>query len=436
MNIVTKPTFIGRGSRTSLISNVGEWFFVLFLFAGYYKADPRLAFVQRHIDITLLFLILSFLVFFHRALRKSFALKISNCFIKVAALFLLLAACLFGGLLYTQSWQYGFNKALRFIFLTGWAFFGAGLLVTDILSLGRFSWALATISTVMAVDALSNYPGAGKIAFVTALGSNYIGLARACGLGLLTIMFFLLPTGRKPTMKLSLVVMATLQLWAMLASGARGPVISFALSLLLIFLIFVLSLRLPYLKIDRFALRLGLVTVLTVVVLAAVGQELFPTLVYRVQVLLTEGGKSVLTRFDLWRSAIKLWAISPIWGNGAGQFAVAVTGHDVREYPHNIILELGAEIGLVGVLVFVTMIGVAFTRGFRYFYYGKGLAKIAMRYLLVASFFVLFNAMVSGDINDNRVLFSTVALLSAVPPFQQNLDSKRVIRSRPRRKQL
>jgi len=412
--MVARSAFIGR-SRTSLINNVGEWFFVLFLFAGYYKADPRLAFVQRHIDITLLFLILSFLVFFHRMVRKSFTLKISKSFIKIAILFFLFTACLFGGLLYTQSWQYGLNKALRFIFLTGWAFFGAGLLVTDILSLRRFSWALVTISTVMAIDALLNYPGVGKIALVTALGSNYIGLARACGLGLLTIIFFFLPTERKPLMKLFLAVIAALQLWAMLASGARGPVLSFALSLTLIF---VLSLRLPSLKIDRFALRLGLTTLLIVVVLAVVGQKLFPALVYRMQVFWTRGGVSVLTRYDFWRSAIRLWMRSPIWGNGTGQFAVAVTGHDVREYPHNIILELGAEIGLVGVLVFVIMIGIAFARGFRYFYYGEGLTRITMRYLLVASFFVLFNAMVSGDINDNRALFSMVMLLASLP-FEQ-----------------
>lgn len=418
MSIEAKPIFIGRGSITSIISNVGEWFFVLFLFAGYYKADPRLAFVQRHIDITLLFLILSFLVFFHRALRKSFALKISNCFIKVAALFLLLAASLFGGLLYTQSWQYGFNKALRFFFLTGWAFFGAGLLVTDILSLGRFSWALVTISTVMAIVALLDYPGTGKIAFVTALGSNYIGLARACGLGLLTITFFLLPTGKKPLVKLSLGIMATFQLWAMLASGARGPVLSFALSLLLIF---VLSLRLPYLKIDRFALRLGLVTLLTVVALAAVRQELFPTLVYRVQVLLTEGGKSVLTRFDLWRSAMKLWMMSPIWGNGTGQFAVAVAGADVRLYPHNIVLELGAETGLIGVLIFGIMVGVAFLYGVRYVFRERRLSNTVAQYLLVISCFALWNAMVSGDINDNRILFTTLGLLTLTPWLQREV---------------
>lgn len=45
-----------RRSRTPIMRILGEWVFVCFLFAGYYKADPRLGFIQTHIDITLLFL--------------------------------------------------------------------------------------------------------------------------------------------------------------------------------------------------------------------------------------------------------------------------------------------------------------------------------------------------------------------------------------------
>ena len=404
-----------RSLRATLVKGIGEWFFALFLFAGYYKADPRLAFIQTHIDITILFLVLSFLVFVYRLLRNPFTQKIPRGFIKVAPFFLLLASCLFGGLLISQSMGYGLDKTLRFIVLTGWAFFGTAFLITNFQSLKRFSWAVVIIATVMAIDALLNYPGVGKVAFVSALGSNYIALARAGGFGLLTTLTFLLPTERRPLARLSLWVMAALQLWAALSAGARGPVLALILSLLVFF---ALSARgFPRLRIDRFALRLGVVMLFVVIILAAVGQDLFSTLTFRSQILVTEGGTSVATRLDLYRTAIKLWADSPIWGGGTGQFGVAVAGEDIRLYPHNIVLELGAETGIIGVLGFVTMIGLAFTKGFICLHSEKGFAKIVARYLLVAGCFALLNAMVSGDINDNRILFTLVGLLAATDRF-------------------
>lgn len=405
--------------RIPLVKGWGAWLFALFLFAGCYKADPRLAFIQTHVDITLLFLILSFLVFLYRSLQNSFAQRLPYSFTKVAALFLLLAACLIGGLLYTQSMEYGFDKALRFVFLTGWAFFGAALLISDYLSLRRFSWALVTISTAMAIDALLSYPGAGQVSFVTAFGSNYIALARAGGLGLLTTVAFLLPTERRPLVRLCLGVMAALQLWAALSAGARGPVLALILSSLFFF---ALSVRgFPRLRIERFALRIGVLAFLIFIAIAIAGQELFSTLVFRMRVALTEGGTSLVTRLELYRAALELWAKSPIWGNGTGQFGVAVAGEDIRLYPHNIVLELGAETGSIGVLVFGTMIGMAFVDGLRRLYRTKGLSKTIARYLLVVSCFALLNAMVSGDINDNKMLFALVGLLGVTAHFQQGL---------------
>lgn len=396
------------------IDKAGEWFFALFLFGGYFKADPRLAFIQTHIDITLLFLCLSFLVFLYRILKCSFKVKIPRTLAISALLFLLLGICLIGCLLHTQSIQYGFDKTMRFVFLTGWAFFGAVFLISDFQSIKRFSLAIVAVSATMAIYALLSHLTTGQIGFVTAFGSNYIALARACGLGLFANLLFLLPTEERPFIKFCLWIIATLQLYAMLSAGARGPVLSFILSL---FLFFVLSIKIfPWPKIDRFALRLFVLAILAAIVLTMVGQKLFPTLVFRMRVLLTEVGSSAAMRIDLCRAALYQFARSPIWGAGTGQFGMAVTGQDIRLYPHNIILELAAETGILGVLVFVTMIGVSLAEGFIRLR-GKGLTEIIAKYLLVATCFNLLNAMVSGDINDNRILFTFIALLSVSSRF-------------------
>lgn len=408
------PSFRGVISPSD---RVGEWLFVLFLFAGYYKADSRLAWVQASVDLTALFLVLSFLVLVRRALARTSALRVPRSFCHAAALFSMLVVCIVGALPYSQSTQYGFEKAARFAFITGWAFFGAGLLVTSFSSLRRFSWALVALSTLMAIDALLNHPGTTQAHFVTALGSNYIALARAEGLGVLTAVSFLLPTERQPFVKLALGALAGLQLWAMLSAGARGPVVAFIVSFALFLALSARGLP-PAIRVERSAFWLGLAGAWAMTFIIVFGERLFPTLLLRTRVAISEGGTSLLTRLALYRAAIDLWAASPIWGCGTGQFGVAVAGVDERLYPHNIVLELGAECGTICVLVLMAVIGTVIAIGWNCLRGEKGSRKTAARYLLVTTMFALLNAMVSGDINDNRILFTMLALLASAPRFQ------------------
>lgn len=401
---------------TELISNMGVWFFALFIFSGYFKADTRLAFVQERIDITLLFLGLSVLVFLYQMIRNSFTLLIPRGFIWSALLFLLLGAFFTAGLLQTQSIQYGLDKTMRFIFLTGWVFFGAVFLVTDFLSLKRFSWAVVAISTTMTIEAILSYNIGGQAAFITAFGSNYIALARATGLGLLTIVALLLPAEQKLEVRLGLWIMATAHFFAALASGARGPVMALVISMILFIL---LSMRVfPSLRVDRFAFKVGVIALFITIILVVAGQELFPTLALRYQILLTDVGDSAATRLSFYQAAFYQWAESPIWGGGTGQFSVAVTGEDIRLYPHNIFLELAAETGLLGVLIFTALVCHSFIKGLLCLNKCEGSFRISSRYLLVACFFALVNAMVSGDINDNRMLFGFIALLGVTNRFE------------------
>ncbi|MEN3036944.1 MAG: O-antigen ligase family protein [Candidatus Methanosuratincola petrocarbonis] len=417
------------GLVAPIISNIGVWFFALFLFAGYFKADDRLAFVQERIDITLLLLSISVLVFLYQMIRNSFNLLIPCGFIWSALLFLLLGAIFIAGLLHTQNTHYGLDKTMRFIFLTGWAFFGAVFFVTDFLSLKHFSWAVVAISTAMAIDALLSY-SMGQVTFVTSLGSNYIALARATGLGLLTIVAFLLPAKQNIAVRFVLCFLATLNLFAALASGARGPVIALIISMVLFFLLSIHGF--PRLRVERFVFKLGVVALLAGILLAVAGQELFPTLAYRYQILLTEVGDSAATRLSFYQVAFDQWAKSPLWGGGTGQFGAAVTGEDVRLYPHNIFLELGAETGLLGVLVFTTLVCHSFIKGLICMYKRKSSFRISCRYLLVAFCFLLVNAMVSGDINDNRMLFCFITLLVATNRFDSIRTNSLCRKSMPR----
>jgi O-antigen ligase len=174
---------------------------------------------------------------------------------------------------------------------------------------------------------------------------------------------------------------------------------------------------------DRFAWKLGIVALVAVIIVGIVGQELFSTLACRMQVFMTDLGDSAKMRLNLYEEAIRLWTSSPIWGGGTGGFAIAVTGSAfIREYPHNIVLELGAEIGLVGVLVFIAMMYMAFRIGLAIVRNSSGLMRVTIRYLLVSVYFALLNAMVSGDINDNRILFTWLGLTVTATRFRYNLS--------------
>jgi len=401
------PIGIFRGVVAVLFSN--EMLFALFLTAGNYKADPRLAFVQSHVDLTVLFLALSVLAFFWRGIRKGLPYKMPRSSVPVAILYLFLSVVMIAGLLYSPSKVYALDKTARFIVITGWAFFGVMLIIRDLQSLQRFTWALVVIATSMSFDAVVNWAGMQHRGFVTAFGSNYIALARMGGLGLIALIGFLIPMEDKKSVRLFLWGTFLLLAFSLFIPGARGPVIAF----LVAFLLYLIgSIRIPKIRIERFGLKVFLVGVLVSALLIPLGATSFHgVLMRRFQILFSERGSSVVQRLDYWNSAINLGSSSPIWGIGTGGFGVAYYGQDIRAYPHDLLLEVWSENGLIGLLVLLAMLVITLGRqlarlpGLR-----AGRQKLIIRYLVVLGCFMLLNALVSGNINDNRILFSLIAL--------------------------
>jgi O-antigen ligase len=59
-----------------------------------------------------------------------------------------------------------------------------------------------------------------------------------------------------------------------------------------------------------------------------------------------------------WNSSIEIWRENPIVGSGLGGFAYSWSFADIREYPHNIFLELLAEGGVIAIGLFVGMLSI------------------------------------------------------------------------------
>lgn len=128
-------------------------------------------------------------------------------------------------------------------------------------------------------------------------------------------------------------------------------------------------------------------------------------------------GDSLNARMAMAVASFDMFRARPFVGWGTGAYAVEVVGLDQRSYPHNIFLELAAELGLLGL----------FALGIPLYLVGRSLpgllsaAKtgskgVALTASVVSCFvFSLMTAQVSGDLYDNRWVFLFAGLVWALP---------------------
>jgi O-antigen ligase len=115
------------------------------------------------------------------------------------------------------------------------------------------------------------------------------------------------------------------------------------------------------------------------------------------------GGQSVARRADLFRAALRLFVAHPVIGAGTSGYETAA-GY---EYPHNLVLHVASEFGLVGLAV-LGALGIAALLTWR----PTSTVSVALGALLA---FLVLNAMVSNGIYENRMLWGVWLVLLAGP---------------------
>lgn len=142
------------------------------------------------------------------------------------------------------------------------------------------------------------------------------------------------------------------------------------------------------------------------------GRNEYITLVNKEDIDFVKDYSLITNRLFLWRVAIKEYIKHPIFGNGPRYFVKKYDGY----YPHNIILEVMADFGAVGLVVLVSLGLYCFIRGVRYYkkdnsYYGFGLILLLFshipRYLLYTT--IYSNPTIAMTI----VLFITIGRLGS-----------------------
>ena len=261
-----------------------------------------------------------------------------------------------------------------------------------------FVLGIAALGLFASIALLLGERGEGEYARLTLEGGQTIGTARvvmAAAIVLLLWAFRPDATGRVRLLALiagvGLVVLAFM-------TGSRGPTLAGAVAIVVTVLVA------PAFRRRRGRAIVGAVVLGAIAVAVAANQAGFG-FVRILSVFSGDSGSSTLARQRLWDVAAESIARHP-FGRGWGSFNL--DGGTFR-YPHNVILEVGYELGWFALLAAIALITFAIVRAARL---GTSTTGAAMFALLI---FAVLNAMVSSDINGGRLLIVALFAAFAIP---------------------
>jgi O-antigen ligase len=278
---------------------------------------------------------------------------------------------------------------------------------------------LVGVSCLLALLALFGLASSNRVdGRMAALGGGPIVFARWMGLGL--IVLFFMPLNIKKIYKY--IIIAIFFIFA-LASGSRGPI----LSLLLTFSVFfVLNFNRVFVK-----LLVSLFCIISLLFISGAGKQIselggFDRVFMNVS---KKGGskQSTGTRMDLALGSLVLFQHYPL-GVGVGNWKSTV--NEIRpdhliplEYPHNLFFEVANEHGaFVLIILIFTLLFIATMSYKKMLKYREYTTLYPVLFYLFIFFFL--NSLVSGMINDSRILFVIMSMILISKPLIFTKDKK------------
>jgi O-antigen ligase len=382
-----------------------EFVFTLFLFAGYYKGAERFSWVP--VDLTALFFAMSILYAGNIILRTP--LKISKGSALHIALFAIFIVYAVTSLFWSESQAYGSQKAFYLSTLGFWSFLAPYIIVSKHeRRIERLFLSLLLLAGWFTVEALIVFFKTPPGGVLIVLGGSYLTLGRMLSIGLIITLVKLLYSEGKWPINAAATTMILVFLGLLLSTGSRAAFLGSSLSMFLLSLLNISFSKQKYLLFKR---RLIYVAVMIFCMLGGIVYLLLTgkitATIARFAVLLQEGSDSI--RVQLFTSAFEIWLAHPLFGAGIGSWSVLSDLGSKYYYPHNIILELLAELGIVGLFLFVAVLVISVRQLGSWSTIRKDPTRITVLLLFA---FALFSAMTGSDLAANRFLLATLGLMN------------------------
>ena len=244
---------------------------------------------------------------------------------------------------------------------------------------------------------------------ISILGGGPIIFGRWMGFGVLTIFF--LPLNRNFLVKLFFIFFFT---FFCFSSGSRGPVLALILTFLLYF----------FLNFKKILLKtiFALSVICGLLFFTDLPKNLFNVgKIERVFLNISGSSQSTQTRFELVDRSIELMAKYP-FGVGMGNWQYMANEYNTsflipHKYPHNLLLELINEHGIIVASLFVFLLIYSIYLGYLKMCRYSSEKSSIYNFLFYLSVYLFLNVMLSGSLNDSRLLFVTLCCIMIRKPL-------------------
>lgn len=317
---------------------------------------------------------------------------------------------------YTTGVSYGGSELLRFLGIGTLMLIAPIVLIRSEQDLRQFVVLFLAAGCVMALQMIVHVndrqpqpvAGGGQTTDITRIGAGWL-----MGMVMLLTLYYR-PFKREKYNTAAPWILVPLFAFALIASAARGPIIA-------LLAVLILNLALSTKALSKIAVTLLLLAVggyAAFAVFSHVDPSKYNEKLAEIESLAqgkaTTG--SAAERLTFYRQTLAAIPDHPFWGRGIGSWPVFYFGTDQRNYPHNLLLLVAFEEGLIGVAAlsfFLAGVGVTSVRLVR---------KTGVRFAVFPSL-VLFSfivSMFSGDLDDNRIIWYWSGVTLAICAFTAN----------------
>jgi len=391
-----------------------EWFLVAALFAPQWKTFWVFKIVDKALDLTLAMLVCLVAALIWRLLfqlGRSHSADFRKIFFgqgnQILALSLF-AAIVTASYAYTSAPNYGGSKLVRFLSIGILLFIAPFFLILTEEHLRRFARAFVGVSAATAIQLILTleYGSQDPNVDITRIGAGWL-----LGMAVILILFYPLLPSRRGQWMLYVSVLP-LCIAGLVASAARGPLVSMAVAVLIGSITWLAQGRLR----ARTAMVLFLLFSIGIggayLALRQANLGKYSAKANEFETLFTKGSSSGSAgeRLDYYRATLAAIPDHLLLGTGVGSWSRFYYGSDLRNYPHNLFLVIAFEEGLLGLAAFFIFLFSVGAATFR-------MLRESRSHFLALGLMVLYCVLVSlfsGDLDDSRVMFFWAGLTLAI----------------------